>query len=150
MAVSSDSTNLRRPLLPSLHLLRSFNFHYFWDGTHLRVRPGGERKSQWSKEQIAKDGWYVTADYSVSPPRVILTKEPTKDSRWSFLSASNRRTQYHIKNENDRGKDAWLHMMDTGKRYSAGRYRDVRVFMAVLSFRIESTWQVIDIEDTGK
>jgi hypothetical protein len=126
--------------------------HYFWDGTHLRVRPGDDDKSRWSKEETAKDGWYVTADYSTKPPRVILTKEPTKDSRWRFVEAS-RGSHYYIKNENDRGKDAWLDMEDTGKRYSWGKpdsgYRDVRVYKAILSFHNKRDFFVNDIKGDG-
>jgi hypothetical protein len=128
--------------------------HYFWDGTHLRVRPGNDDKSQWSKEEIAKDGWYVTADYSTKTPRVILTKKPTKYSQWQFIATSTPRSMlYFIKNENDQGKDAWLDMEDTGKRYSWGQpdsgYRDVRVYKAILSFRNKRAMPVIDIEEDG-
>ena len=113
---------------------------YVWDGAHLR---------------LGRDGQYLTADYSRNPPNVILTKEPTKDSRWGFIAAPTGRWQYYIKNENDRGKEAWLDMEDTGKGYSAreGRvgYRDIRIYKPVLSFRDKREFSVIDrLEDGGK
>jgi hypothetical protein len=129
-------------------------FQFFWDGAHLQVRPGNQHKDEWSPEERAKDGWYVTADYSVNPPRVKLTKEPTKDSRWSFLPASSP-GRYYIRNNNDLGKDAWLNMVDTGIRYSWGPvgvgvgYRDVRVYKAVLSFHVTREFFVNDIEEDG-
>lgn len=71
---------------------------------------------------IAKDrlnyGWYLSADYSIEPPQVTLTKEPTKYSRWSYIPAGNGR--YYVKNENDLGKDAWLTMAKDGMEMNTG------------------------------
>lgn len=148
---------------PSLLSLPNFYYvRYVWDGTHLQVHPGEDDKREWSKEAIAKDGWYVTADYSTKPPRAILTKEPNKDSRWRFVEAS-RPTHYYIKNENNRGKDAWLNLEeDTSKRYSLvdkslsdaqgnrpNRYWEGSVYKAILSFGKKKEFFVNDIEDDG-
>jgi hypothetical protein len=128
-----------------------YYMHYFWDGVHLRVRPGNDHLNEWSKEETAKNGWYVTADYSTDPPRVILTKDPTTHSKWRF-AATPRRRHYYIENVNDQGKDAWLSLEDSGKTYSWGRpdagYRTVRVYMAVLSTKPRDFF-VNDIEEDG-
>jgi hypothetical protein len=127
-----------------------FPVDYVWDGAHLRVRPPKNR--QW----IPNDGWYVTADYSTDPPRVILTKDPRKDSRWRFIATSEPRSiGYYIKIENDRGQDAWLDLVDTGKRYSlrqaSAGYRDVRVFKPILSFGNKRAFGVVEVAfDGGK
>jgi hypothetical protein len=131
-----------------------YGLHYFWDGTHLRVRPANRDKGQWSSEEVIREGWYVSADYSTDPPQVVLTKHPTSDSRWSFIAESMpRRMRYYVKNDNERGKDAWLDMVDTGKKYSAGTpgvgYRPVRVFRAILSFGNKKLFRVLDIEADG-
>jgi hypothetical protein len=94
---------------------------FFWDGGHLQIRPGEDDEKMWSKEAIAKSGWYLTADYSTDPPRIIVTETPTAASRWKFVSSSPERALYspwYLKNENSPGgKDAWVAMPDRGKRY---------------------------------
>ncbi len=129
-----------------------YYINYFWDGTYVRVHPGDGDAREWSKEALEKDGWYVTADYTTDPPRVILTKEPTENSQWRFVPGS-KRPRYYIKNENGREKDAWLNTVDTGKRYSYagidGRYRDARVYMAVISFSKKREYGVISAKADG-
>jgi hypothetical protein len=147
---------------PSATPLPHFYYvHYVWDGTHLRIRPGQYDEREWSKEIIAKDGWYVTADYSTKPPRVILTKEPTEDSRWRFVEASS--SHYFIKNENSGWKNAWLNLKeDTTKRYSSvdkglsdargnsrNRYWEGSVYEAVLSPDEKAEFFVNDIKGDG-
>lgn len=142
--------------LPLPHFYYS---RYVWDGTHLRIHPGEDDKRVWSKEAAAKDGWYVTADYSTSPPRVIVTKEPTKYSAWQFVRGS-QAGFYYIKNENDLGKDAWLGLEDTGKLYSHVqkvpvtpgasaefniRYWEGNVSTAILSFKNRTTFLVVEL-----
>jgi hypothetical protein len=139
----------------SLPFTRLSHVRYVWDGTHLQVQVD---RRQWSKEAIAKDGWYVTADYSTKPPRVIVTKEPTKYSQWRFTGAKGHQ-RYYIKNENDFGKDAWLHLEDTGKRYSLvdkglsdlqgnrpSLYWEGTMYNAVLSYDKKTAYVVVDIE----
>lgn len=112
-----------------------YNLHYFWDGTHVRVRLKHDREQ--SKEEA---GWYLTADRSVTPPRVILTKEPTQDSRWSFVApAPTQRWRYYIKNENDLGKERWLDVVDTGNGVSK----------AILTVHNKKVFEVRDIEEDG-
>jgi hypothetical protein len=92
--------------------------HYVWDGTYLKVRTEPEAQRAWSQAALDKDGWYVTADYTAMPPRVIVTKEPTKHSQWRFVAAT-QKAHYYIKNENAEGNDAWLNLNeDTSQRYS--------------------------------
>ncbi|MGD0896797.1 MAG: hypothetical protein ABR915_03105 [Thermoguttaceae bacterium] len=112
---------VKAPDPAALPFPRSSYVRYEWDGTHLRVHPGQDDKLQWSKDAIAKDGWYVTGDYSTNPPRVVVTKESTKNSRWSFVPGT-LWGRYYLKNENDTGTEAWLYLKDTKKRYSVVNY----------------------------
>lgn len=136
--------------------------HYMWDGTHLQIHPGQDDKRRWSKEAIAKDGWYLTADRSTDPPRLIVTPKPTKDSRWSFVPAS-RANHYYVQNQNG-GKATWLKLEDTGKRYfapakdlattnpipdSKRRYWEGSVYGAILSADKKYPFFVNDIEFDG-
>jgi hypothetical protein len=77
-----------------------------------------------SREQGEKHGWYLAGDYSSNPARVILTKEPAKYSRWTFVRTERRYSSEgyyaYIKNENDRGKEGWLSMEARGKVYKDG------------------------------
>jgi len=76
-----------------------------------------------SKRFAAKQGYYLTADYSVKPAQLALTKEPTKYSRWQFEFVTNLPKGYtydhgyYIKNVNDVGA-AWLVIGDAGTRYA--------------------------------
>ena len=82
---------------------------------HPRTLDNARRvKGDYSKELLAEDGCYVTADYSTSPPRIVLTEKPTKNSLWSWSLVPRTGTvaytseNYYIKNENDLGKETWL------------------------------------------
>jgi hypothetical protein len=102
-----------------------------------------------SGDLLAKDRWYVTADYSTKPPRVILTQKPTKYSRWSWDYVP--RTgppwydskDYYIKNENDLGKDAWLAVAKEGKTYHGGVAR-----RPILSFDKKTLFDVVDVNES--
>ena len=80
------------------------------------------------EKRIEKDGWYLTGDYSTKPPRVILTKEPTKFSHWAFVETDKTPScgdpeegiDRYIKNLNDEGEDAWLVMEDKCVKYKGG------------------------------
>ena len=103
-----------------------------------------------SKALLAKDRWYVTADYSTKPAQVVLTKKPTKYSRWSWSyvprtknAAPGKESQdYYIRNENDLGKDAWLAVEKKGRTYHGGIAR-----RAVLSFEKKTSFDVVDVEE---
>lgn len=73
----------------------------------------------YSKALLAKDGWYVTADFSTDPPQVILTERPEKGSRWALVDADVP-GRYLIKNEDAAGKAVWLTMEKEGKTYRGG------------------------------
>ncbi len=108
------------PPLPDLSL------QFVRDGEMLRVKivPRNvvvDREGHFSKRLLAKDGWYVTADFSTKPPQVILTEKPTEHSRWTFawLPAGDR-VQRFIKNEDAPGKTLWLSMEEKGTTYRGG------------------------------
>lgn len=94
------------------------------DGAMLRMDVRKEHRERF-KEQDAKHGWYLTADYSTDPPSVILAKKPTKYSEWTFEKirwegSGPEGYDVYIKNDNDLGKPAWLSMADKGIRYKGG------------------------------
>jgi hypothetical protein len=137
------------PPTPPIRRVPNYDFlRYVWDGAHMQVHPLEEDKHQWSEEATAKDGWYVTADYSTKPARVIVTKEPTKDSQWRFVRAPGSH-RYYIKNENSLGKDTWLRLEDTGKRVSLGGSWEASIYNAVLSFGEKMDFVVNDIDEDG-
>jgi hypothetical protein len=152
--------NASRPQSP-----KSAYIHCIWDGKHLVIRPGQVDKSMWSKDAIAKSGWYVTADYTKDPPQVIVTERPTDGSNWSFVAASNR-AEYYIRNEGRSGKEAWLTVQPRETLYRSQRrvpaspagsfeYRqlEVTVFDALLTFdgTKKQKFEVADIEaENGK
>jgi hypothetical protein len=74
-----------------------------------------------AKAQAEKHHWFLTAKYTDKGGEVILTKDVTKYSNWQFLDENldlgAEVPQYHIKNINDLGKDAWLGMDSKGVRY---------------------------------
>jgi hypothetical protein len=157
-AKSIDKTLPRVPRNPYVQ--------FIWDGRHLRVRPGESDKSQWSQEAIAKDGWYVTADYATKPPRVIVTERPTSASIWHFVAAP-KWGDFYLKNENSpEKKDAWLLLEKRDKRYwyadkgfpdlqgkEPDRYWEGTVWDAVLTYDMNKrrAFYVADIEqEDGK
>lgn len=114
--------NGRSPTKPGAPPLPGYAMRFVRDGAHIRVLLQKDQPSR-SKEVAAKDGWYVTGDYSTKPPSVILTKEPTKYSRWEFVSPRPGGRIYQtcfLKNENDLGTDAWLSMENEGTTYQGG------------------------------
>jgi hypothetical protein len=91
-----------------------YSLHFFVDGGRLRAKvrqvdlvPAEDLPSVSRDNVLEKNGWYVSADYSQSPPRVVLTREPTKYSQWRFVAATGR-SQYYIQNINDLHMDAYL------------------------------------------
>ncbi len=111
-----------------------------------------------SRELLRKDAWYVSADYSTKPPRVILAEKPTKYSRWSWVTVPRKDNlahtskDYYVKNDNDLGKDAWLAVEDEGRTYSGGVYERIAARKAILSFDKKTLFGVVDVmeEDDGK
>jgi hypothetical protein len=79
----------------------------------------GVEKGDVSRKLLAKDRWYVTAEFSTEPPRVMLTEKPTKGSRWARVSADFP-GRYLIKSEDAQGKAVWLTMEKEGKTYRGG------------------------------
>ena len=156
--VKKENTSL--PRLPG----RAY-IHCVWDGSHLRIRPGEADKRMWSKDAIAKNGWYVTADYTTDPPRVIITEAPTAGSIWRFVAVSIR-DEYYIRNQGRPGKEAWLILQPRqtlyrGVNYSLpdpqgrreARYWENTVADAVLTFDSakREKFDVADIEaENGK
>lgn len=91
-----------------------------------KIEPLGDPNDQdksGSAELLAKDGWYVTADFSTDPPRVVLTEEPTDHSRWTFVSIYDSIGDGRldganfIKNEGAHGQAVWLSMEEGGETY---------------------------------
>jgi hypothetical protein len=101
------------------------------------------------QEIIDKDGWYLSGNYSTDPPRVVLTKKPTKYSRWSFLKTP----KYYgsdgyscfFKNENDLGKEAWLYFEEKGTRDKKG----IELHKAILSPKKKVPYYLQDV-NSGK
>jgi hypothetical protein len=157
-AKSIDKTLPRVPRNPYVE--------YIWDGSHLRVHSTESGKRSQSKDAIAKDGWYLTADYSTKPPRVIVTERPTSASTWQFVAASEW-DHFYLKNENSPDKkDAWLLLEKRDKRYwyadkgfpdlqgkELDRYWEGTVWDAVLTYDMNKrrAFHVADIEqEDGK
>jgi hypothetical protein len=120
------------------------NNHFVKVGAMLRVSLSPEERKR-SKEQAAKDRGYLTGDYSTKLPRVILTKEPTKYSRWTFVHIDGNihhdGEECYIKNDNDLGKDAWLSLEDKGVHYTGGE----EVRRPTLSFEKKLRFFVEDV-----
>jgi hypothetical protein len=89
---------------PHIAVMSSY-FHDPGDGT-LRIYVLPDEKGI-VKAHDSLDGMYLTADYSITPPQVLLSKAPEKYSKW-IIERENRFKAY-IRNENDLGKDAWLY-----------------------------------------
>ena len=104
-----------------------------WFGRSLKGRPD---------EQKAVDGWYLTADYSADPPRVILTKEKTEDSEWEFVLPRHgvkrgEGQDYYIKNVNDDDDDEyWLSVEDASTPPSDTDWRPRRPILSKEPLRI--------------
>jgi len=104
----------------------SLSLGFAIDHAFLRVKivpPEGKRKTDFPKDLLAKDGWYVTADYSTKTPHVILAEKPTKYSKWTIHNIPVARGQDHhhyFQNQNDSRKDVWLSMEARGRKYVDG------------------------------
>ena len=103
-----------------------------------------------AEEAGPKHGWYFSGDYSTSPPRIVLTKEPTTFSTWTFSAApfggDDEGWYVYIRNENDKGKDAWLGMAEKGAVYGKGWEGRA----AVLSFEKKARFFLMDVINAGK
>jgi hypothetical protein len=77
------------------------------------------KRDEVSKKLLAKDGWYIAADFSTDPPQVILTEKPAEGSRWA-LEAADSPGHYFFKNEDALGKAVWLTMENEAKLYRDG------------------------------
>ena len=85
-----------------------------------KIKPIGVRdQDKVSAKLLAKDRWYVTADFSIDPPQVILTEKSTKESRWAIVNADYP-GRYLFKNESAPGEAVWLTMEKKGKTYRGG------------------------------
>jgi hypothetical protein len=134
----------------------------FWNDFHrvgetLRVDIPKDRHDQMRKS-AAKDGWFLTADYSTKPPRVVLTKAETKYSHWVFVRAGHpaiggREADCFVRNENDLGKPAWL---DVGKSGGVFKSRPALLTnssttaffrMPILSFERRAKFEIGDPND---
>ena len=118
------------------------SFRFVKDGAMIRVRT--------KSGEIEQNGWYLTGDYSTKPPRIIVTKEPTKYSRWTLVEAPNTSDpeegiNRYIRNDNDQGKDAWLSTEDKGVQIKGGW--DVR--KPTLSFEKKTLYYVYN-PNSGK
>jgi hypothetical protein len=131
-----------------------FSLYFFVDGGYLRasVRPNDvvpkEDIPASRSKLFEKNGWYVTADYSARPPRVILVKEPTRYSRWLFVRIETPGPlyyHYYLKNENDLNKDAWLTVEERGKTDRGGIAKQ-----PILSFEKGIALGVEDEKDVGR
>jgi hypothetical protein len=120
------------PAFPSDGNYGRTSSHFVRDGSLLRANIWKDERER-SREQAEKDGWCLTGDYSTTPPRVVLTKEPTKYSRWKFWVTkpfNGEGYDSYISNENDLGKTAWLTVDAKGTIYRGGQ----EVRKPVLSF----------------
>jgi hypothetical protein len=124
--------NSQRPGGPDDPPLPDFSLQFLWRGPIVVPRAGdsgmlrakikqiGVRdKGNVSAKLLAKDGWYVTADFSTDPPQVVLTEKPTKGSSWASVNADYPAC-YLFKNVDAPGEAVWLTMAKEGKTYRGG------------------------------
>jgi hypothetical protein len=112
------------------------------DGPFLRVYVDAEKRAT-SEELAGKHGWYLTGDYSASPPQVILTPAPLRSSRWTLLKADHTYGHRYIRNENDLGRAAWLGIAEQGVRYQDG----LEAHAVTLSPEQKLLFLVADLDD---
>jgi len=140
----SSNTTKPSPDTPSVPEVPDFSFGFVRDGSFLRVFIYADMRAK-SEKLAAKHGWYLTGDYSTTPPRVILTKEATKYSRWTFINIPKKTGSdgyyAHIKNENDLGKDAWLDIGEKDVLYKAR----IEALKPLLSFKEKVEFYVEDL-----
>ena len=134
----SDDNNL--PILRREGPEAGITWRFAQDSTFLRFyAPPPERQAL--DKLRAAHGAYVTADYSTKPPRVVLTKKPTKYSRWILEEKRFAGGGYraYIRNDNDLGKDSWLTIGAVQKTY-----RNVTLCAVILSFDTKTAFFVED------
>jgi hypothetical protein len=120
--------NRERPGGPGDPPLPDLSVVFFRDGQMLRAKivPTNllvDRAGKYAKVLLAKDGWYVTADFTTNPPQVILTEKPTEHSRWSFVLTpedTSYASRWFIKTERAPGEAFWLTMEAEGMAYRGG------------------------------
>jgi hypothetical protein len=118
------------------------SFGFIPDGPFLRVYVDAERRAA-AAAIAGKHGWYLTADYSASPPEVVLTRGPTKDSRWTLVKADHTYGHRYIRNDNDLGRAAWLGIEEPSVRYQCG----LETAAATLSLEKRLLFVVVDLDD---
>lgn len=127
------------------------------DRTRLRLyapyKTGDERTAKFLN---SKDGWYLTADYSTDPPRVVLAKKRTKYSEWEFEITHHRPNGFdaYVKNKNAKGKFAWLAAAKKGIVYKVQQpdpqfHEDTGVRKAILSYKKTTAFFFLDTVADG-
>ena len=96
-----------------------------------------------SEELAEKHGWYLSGDYSVSPPQVILTPGPTDHSRWTLRKADHTYGHHYIRNDSDSVPAAWLGIAEQGVRYQDG----LETHAVTLSAERKLIFLVADLDD---
>ncbi len=94
---------------PLAQTRRTSVFLFVRDGAAIRLHVDRVARGD-EKELAAINDSYLTADRSVSPPRVVLTKTPTKASYWilSGLKFDGDGYDCYISNKTEAGKVEWL------------------------------------------
>jgi hypothetical protein len=119
-------------------------------GKTIRVDIPEDRRGQ-MKKSAAKDGWFLTADYSAKPPRVVLTKEEGKYSHWLFVHINNppiggNDSNCFVRNENDLGKPAWL-AIEKGGVFRETRLSTFILRKPILSFDTKTKFDIGNPDD---
>ena len=113
-----DAPNL--PTFPSDKGGTRVAFRWLRTGDTFRIDVTQEQREE-TRAQAEKHHWFLSAKYTEKSGEVVLTEEETKYSHWQFLDENldlgAEVPQYHIKNVNDLGKDAWLGMESKGVRF---------------------------------
>lgn len=113
------------PNMPSIpHDPSGMRMAFRWmrngDADTLQIHVDRDQQAE-APSQREKNDWYLTAEYTDKGAQVVLTKEATKYSHWKFvdenLDFGADVPQYHIRNINDLGKEAWLGVDSKGTRY---------------------------------
>jgi hypothetical protein len=131
------------PLIPVDNSRPRIVVRFTRDGATLQIYIAEDERAL-SQVQVQEHEWFLTGDYATTPPSVILTKEPTKYSRWTFVNKSETRSseggRAYIKNENDLGKEAWLSVDGKGIVFRQGW----EIRQPILSFDCKTEFDVTD------
>jgi hypothetical protein len=96
------------------------DFHWILRGDTLQIQVDQARQPS-DKVEAEKNDWYLTAKYSDNGAEVVLTKDSTKHSHWGLVDKEilepKEITRFHLRNNDDSGKTAWLGMDAKGVRY---------------------------------